>query len=316
VQRDGLVLLFDPDREHARQISRILRVVVPRIELLTHLDEIAAAPPAALFVLNYEAVPSCERAAVLDAITRRTGRQRLIACAKEWDRAELADLLGRHCVANLIAQANCDDSDELLVTLQKILRNDIFGIEKYFPWGSHTVTSVFRSSAERMQTLEAVGEFATCAGVIPRLGEQLGMVAEELTTNALYDAPVDAARTSRYAHLSRSEPITLLDDERIELKLCSDGRRVGISVSDPFGSLTRERVLDYLVKAYRMGADQIDEKQGGAGLGLYFAFTSLTHFIVNLHRHKRTEFIGLLDVRGTYKDFANRGKSLNIFVSE
>ena len=90
---------------------------------------------------------------------------------------------------------------------------------------------------------------------------------------------------------------------------------MAISVCDPFGSLTRERLLQYLSKCFRKGDDQVDTKAGGAGLGLYYVFECLSHFIVNIHPGKRTEMIGLIDVRKGYKEFSAMNKSFNVFMS-
>ena len=64
------------------------------------------------------------------------------------------------------------------------------------------------------------------------------------------------------------------------------------------------------------GGDQIDQKDGGAGLGLYYIFESLNHLIVNVAPNRRTEMIGLMDISGTFRDFAERPKSLNVFIQE
>ena len=38
--------------------------------------------------------------------------------------------------------------------------------------------------------------------------------------------------------------------------------------------------------------------------------------VINLKPGRATEILGLIDVRGTYKDFATRGKSFNVFVDD
>jgi hypothetical protein len=52
------------------------------------------------------------------------------------------------------------------------------------------------------------------------------------------------------------------------LQLACDGRRFGVTVRDSFGTLTRATVLRYLHKCLHQ-TRQIDDKVGGAGLGLY-----------------------------------------------
>jgi hypothetical protein len=100
----------------------------------------------------------------------------------------------------------------------------------------------------------------------------------------------------------------------ITITFCCDGQRLGVSVSDPFGSLRTEDVQGYLAKCFRRGDDQVDQKEGGAGLGIYYVFESLSHFVANIAPRRRTEIIGLIDLSSNFKDFSERSKSLNMFV--
>jgi hypothetical protein len=139
---------------------------------------------------------------------------------------------------------------------------------------------------------------------------------DEFLTNALYNAPVDATGHPRFARRPRTERVELQPEEEITLRVCCDGRRFGISTSDPFGSLAPERLQEYLARAFRRGEDQVNEADGGAGLGFYQILDSLSHFVVNIDPGRRTEMIGLIDVSGGYRTFASNGKSFNIFVKE
>ena len=118
-----------------------------------------------------------------------------------------------------------------------------------------------------------------------------------------------------FAHVPRNVHVELYGGEEIDVKLCCDGQKLGVSVTDPFGSLTEERVLGYLAKSFRKGPDQVDKKPGGAGLGLYYVFDALSHFVINIEAGKRTEMIGLIELTTTFRDYALRAKSFNIFVA-
>jgi hypothetical protein len=108
----------------------------------------------------------------------------------------------------------------------------------------------------------------------------------------------------------------LSGSEEVVLKFCFDGTRLGASILDPFGSISQERIVSYIAKCFRKGSDQVDEKAGGAGLGLYYIFDALSSFVINIKPGTKTEMIGLIDITGSYKDFVSKGKSFNIFVSE
>ena len=110
---------------------------------------------------------------------------------------------------------------------------------------------------------------------------------------------------------AEAQPVGFVE---VTLRFGADGKRLGISVSDPFGSLDPQRVLDYLSKCLRRGEDQIDRKEGGAGLGLYMMFDFVTHLVVNIQRGSRTEFVGLADITSSFRDLVGRAKSFNLFV--
>ncbi|OGQ13269.1 MAG: hypothetical protein A2138_07205 [Deltaproteobacteria bacterium RBG_16_71_12] len=172
-----------------------------------------------------------------------------------------------------------------------------------------------RGSVEREALLAAARDFALAAGAQGRFADLLCNACDELLTNALYNAPVDREGKPRFAHLSRTTPVQLEPSEAIAVTFASDGVDMGISVVDPFGSLAVPTITQYLAKCLRRGSDLVDDKEGGAGLGLYYVFEAVSHFVVNLQVDEKTEMIGIVDVRGRYKDFLQRPKSFNVFVA-
>jgi hypothetical protein len=206
------------------------------------------------------------------------------------------------------------NTTELLVTARKLLNADIFGIEKYFPWGVTPVSLVLRRSIEKYAAVSMAERYARQFSSNPRFVSEFALVVDEFLTNALFNAPVDAEGNRPFAHLSRSEDITMPPGHEVVLRMCSDGKRLGISCLDHYGSLAPERVLRYLAKGLRAGPDQMDQKQGGAGLGFFMVFRALSHLALNISPGKATEIIGLLDVRGTYRQFMQKSKSFNVFI--
>ena len=309
----GRVLLIDGDREQVRKISRVLRTAVQDLEIVSCPDEAPSREEWSLLVANYDALDDRSKERLFGM---HGERGRLLLYSNQVDRSDLTVLFGSRGLTNLLAKNPEVDGAELLVTIQKILKKDIFGLGKYFPWGTSGVRRTMSRSTEKEPLLEDVRAFASSVGIQPRMVEMFCTVADELLTNAIYNAPVDEQRTPRFAHLPRTQPIELDTRESICLEMRSDGSRLGISVEDPFGSLSVEKVLEYLAKCFRRGEDQVDRKDGGAGLGLYYIFEALSNFVVNVAKGRRTEMIGLMDIRGSYRDFAARSKSFNIFVAD
>ncbi len=309
------VLLVHGQRRQLRDLAQILRSIGIELEMRESILQVPEDGQFEIVLVDYDAVTPEDRGKLLQAYSGLHGRTRLLVLSEKQVREDFVRLFERHTLTNLIARnGEIFDPEELLVTVQKLLRRDIFGIEKYFAWGVQPGKLIVSSSEQKEHVVEEAEKYAKGIGVHPRLVSLFCGVADEFCTNAVYNAPVDKDGNSRFAHYPRHQRVDLAPGEEAAVTFCCDGRRLGLSVVDPFGSLTSERLLDYLSKCFRRGSDQLDQKAGGAGLGFYQIFESVTQFIVNISPGKRTEMIGLIDVRGSYKDFATRNKSFNVFV--
>jgi hypothetical protein len=120
--------------------------------------------------------------------------------------------------------------------------------------------------------------------------------------------------TRPYAALARTEVVNLEEDATCYFTYACDGRKLVIAMRDRFGSLTAETVRDYLRRCFDMGLNQIEAKSGGAGMGLYFIVEALNKVIINISPGKGTEVIGIIDISGSYRDYAEHYKSFHIFV--
>jgi hypothetical protein len=269
-----------------------------------------------LIVIDYDALSPEDRARYIREFSMPQRRAPVLLISAGCCRDDFVPLFASHALTNLLAKDGEVDAGDLIVTTQKLLQRDIFGLEKYFSWGVKPVVERITRSSDKARILRWAEIYLGSINVRARFAELFYSVVDELVTNAIYNAPVSGAGERRYAHLPRTQEVALEHGEEVEVKLCCDGRRLGVAVSDPFGSITQERVLDYLAKCFRKSWDQVDTKPGGAGLGLYYLFQALSHMVVNIRAGERTEFIGLIDVGGTYKDFAGKPKSFNLFVAD
>lgn len=264
--------------------------------------------PYDLVVLDYDAAGPAERERVLSG-----GPTRLLVVSSGAARADFPSLFGRHVLSNLVASHERVVGEDFLVTARKLLGEPLVGLE---PWlgRSHCVERVeLQGSGQRHDVVTAAQHFAAAQGAGRRVAECFAEATDELVTNALYDAPMDAAGNARVT--DRRELVTLEAGETVQVTFGANGRRLGVSVKDPFGTLRRERVLDYLAKCFARGENQVDAKQGGAGLGLYYAFERLSHFALDLSPGRATEAIGLLDLGHSWREHVSRAKSFNLFVS-
>ncbi|MDX2093475.1 MAG: hypothetical protein SFX73_36865 [Kofleriaceae bacterium] len=145
-------------------------------------------------------------------------------------------------------------------------------------------------SNKRADRLERMGDFLDSKGVGSRTITQLRDSAEELLTNAFYDAPVSAGAFKD--PISRTLEVTLPDNLACDLAYgCRDDLAI-VRVKDPFGSLTRKRLTEVLMRCSRtdMGVE-VDESMGGAGLGMWKVFSSASFVAISVVAHRHTEIL-------------------------
>lgn len=184
------------------------------------------------------------------------------------------------------------------------------------PWleGAEVERREVTSSRQRDPLLDELGDFAAARGVNSRVATLAQSVADEFIINAVYNAPVDEAGAFRYARRSRTEAVELPQEDAATFCFASDGERLAVSIHDRFGSLTPETVRRYLLRGLRKGDDQIEHKDGGAGLGLYTVLEATTRFIVRIAPGAGTEMIGIFEGPGSYRRCLGRPKSLQLIT--
>ena len=229
------------------------------------------------------------------------------------NKALLLHLLQSPFLHHLVAKTDPPDYRELLVTFSKLFTNDIFGLEKYLPWGVKPRTFIVRRSGEKTLIIDALQLFADSLGISDRLTNVAAGVADEFLMNAIYNAPVRDGAVRPYATLPRTVPVELEKKEAARFQYASDGQYLYMAIRDRFGSLRSKTVIDYLTRCYSKGTDQIEVKAGGAGMGLYMIVESLNKVIINLRERVGTEMIGMMEIVGSYRDYARRPKSFHLF---
>ncbi len=224
-------------------------------------------------------------------------------------------LLGEPWFNHLLGLENPWFMGELGAVLAKLDGRPIFGLQTLLPWGARIVEVPITESDDKPEVFAGIERFMSNIGVRGRMVARLQAIADEMLMNAVYDAPVNRDSGSyRFAGLSRQEKVQLAEPDRPTFSYGSDGRTFGLSISDPFGGLTPETLKRYIAKGLRRGDDQIDSKAGGAGLGLFLLFTHLNSMTLHLWPGRRTEVVGLLDIRGSYRALVSAPKSFNVFV--
>ena len=127
-------------------------------------------------------------------------------------------------------------------------------------------------ASRRSDRLEKMSEFFAENGVSPRSIQTLRDAAEELLTNAFYDAPVAAGVVGEA--ISRTRDVILPEKHACDIAYGCRDELAMVRVRDPFGSLKRKRLVEVLTRCARTDMQvEVDETMGGAGLGLWRIFS-------------------------------------------
>jgi CheY-like chemotaxis protein len=250
------------------------------------------------------------------------GRIPLVALATRSQTEGILELVCDYGVQNLLAKRATEgerttfDPAEVLVTVEKIFRHDVFGIEKYLPgFGIEIESRVLTRATDREPAIERVNEFMRHLGAGSQLSSTAGIVADELITNAIYNAPRDPEGAPIYAATSRREKITLLPHEFVTMAMGSNGEKFAISVTDQFGAFTGDHLRSGLRRCLSAD-DPIEQKDGGAGIGLYMVLSSCSQLVINVSPGLCTEVIAIWDLEKRLRGVRMGGHSLHVFVAD
>lgn len=204
----------------------------------------------------------------------------------------------------------------LCATVAKMTDEKAFGLEPFLEPGAETSSISIRGSRDKRDAIAAVEALSQQIGCHAQVVHGIAVVADEIISNALYNAPVDESGLARFANQQRWIPVLLGPGEEIVFSMATDGKRLGLGVRDPFGSMSRATVLSHLRRCAALEGFRVDTKLGGAGLGLYYVLHLVEHMLLKVSPGKSTEVLGLVSVTHSYRDFVLRPRSLNLIIPE
>jgi DNA-binding response OmpR family regulator len=301
------ILIVHPDRKAQRTMQRVLGSTGYAVEVL---EDLAAARAqldglAPVLVIVDGSLLSPEAADLISAARARGVEACMTLLGHGEDK--LPAILTMGSITNLLSHAMPVLADELTITVQKLIRRDLFGAEKYLLWGTHLHEVTLERASQRHAVVGELGEQVKARGQAARVASMAMLVADELISNAVHNAPVDADGVHYRRDLARDQELPLDARHRVRLRWGCDARYLAIEVRDPFGSLSRDTILASLAK------DAVRETGSGAGMGVALAYRSSDHLVFNIHPGTCTEIIALIDVRNPPTERAG-ASSYNIFV--
>lgn len=311
---DRTILVVHGDRKTQRTVHRILGGTFCPIEIVDSLAAAEARMEAAhpfLLVVDHELVLQEQGRAVL---ARRAGAPCLVLM-HDPEPDDLSAMLGVDHLSYLLANPMPLLAEEMSVTAHKLIRGEIFGLEKYLAWGVEIREVVLRDAAERHHAVQAVDADVHAAGFGPRVAAQATLIADELLSNALYNAPVDEQGRHHRGEEVRHGARALAGRDEVRLRYACDARYLAIEVTDLYGSLDRKTILRCLAKAGGRAPEKVSMDTRGAGIGLATVYGTCNHLVFNLEPGVRTEVIALIDVRFRPAELTNAVCSFGVFAA-
>jgi hypothetical protein len=149
--------------------------------------------------------------------------------------------------------------------------------------------------SEKTACLARVTERGRAIGLRRKHLDLLERCLDEMVMNGLYDAPRDEAGRPRFTDVPARSRVDIRVEPGVRVRYGGHGRRFYLAVRDGHGSLDRATILDYLGKRARSTAE-LDDKAGGAGLGLFVMASSASALTFHLSAGIATEVIAALDL--------------------
>ncbi len=302
------ILIVHPDRKTQRIVQRILGSTGFAVEVtgdpVTATALLATLEPVLVVVDGALLGPD---AAALFATAHARGVEACVTLRADDAGTQVPSVLDSGAITNLLVHPMPVLGEELTITALKLIRGDLFGAEKYLLWGTPLEAVTLTRASERASIVAALAAAVKARGQAARVAQMAQLVADELLSNAVHNAPVDAAGVHYRADVARDVEIELDAPHQVELRWGCDARYLAIEVRDRFGSLGRDTILGAL------GKQAVRETGSGAGMGIALAYRSCDHLVFNLAPGTRTEIIALIDVRHPPTE-RGAASSYNIFV--
>ena len=199
-------------------------------------------------------------------------------------------------------------AEELLATVQKLLRNDVFGLEKYIAWGAEVRSYTLEDACERDEAVAALARDVIAVGLPERVGSLVSVIADELIANALYVAPRDAKQRRFRAGEARRHSRALHGRDVVTVRWATDARYLAIEVRDRWGTLDPHAV------AASLATGKVSARSADSGMGLALAYACCNQLVVDLEPDVMTEMVALLDIRHKPTELS-RSASFHTFVA-
>ena len=268
--REASILIVHPDRKTQRTVQRILGVTGYRVDIADDLEQATRLVQhlAPLLVILDGSAATSPHAAGFFAAAEHRGTAACMTLLGPSAMDHVPKILGLGAVTNLLVHPMPVLGEELTITAQKLIRGDLFGAEKYLLWGTELHETTLVRSSQRADVVAKLAEAVRARGQSARVASMAMLVADELMSNAVHNAPVDDSGDHFRKEVTRDTAFDLDGRHQVRLRWGCDARYLAIEVNDQFGSIDRDTILRSLAQ------NDVRESGTGAGMGIPLSYRS------------------------------------------
>ena len=310
------MLVVEPDRKTQRVLARMLAATLRPIEVVEPEQAVdrAAAAPDTLVVVDLAVARAHPELARTPARAWIAVPGDEAAPARPDDVAALLEAGWRHVIGAPLGHSG----DELVATAQKLLRRDVFGLEKYVGWSAAIRAATLEDALDRPAAVAALVAGIGEAGLSERVTSLASVIADELLANAVYAAPVDEGGAHPHRDAPRDQPRRLGARGEVRLRWGCDARFLAVEVADRWGSLDPAEPGPLIARSARRagragGTSAMASTGDAGGMGLALAYACCHQLVIGIAPGRCTEMIALIDVR-TRPTELGRAPSFHVFV--
>ncbi len=143
----------------------------------------------------------------------------------------------------------------------------------------------FRSSVQKHEVINDIKSYLMKIPGAKGVAETALIIAEELYTNALFNAPFGDLNST----LDRSTLVVLDPEMAVEIIVGSTENRLFVGCIDSFGTLSCENLLERIYNGFNAGFNKsVNMEMGGAGIGVLRMVDLASDIYAIVERDKRT----------------------------
>jgi len=247
---------------------------------------------------------------------RQHSKSTKVALITSYEINDYMEIIYRECIDQVITKHSQMSLHDIFVMAQKILSQDIFGVEKYFsdirtfypsemnngatPGNKELYSVTIKSTTDKIYWINTVAEVLQKEKNVPVATSRL--VMDELLANAMVRAPRFEDGTFKYQRrndetsmLIPNDNIVLDPEDYVIFQYGFYNDWVIITCQDPHGALRKQEILYRLYR--HIVIDPVNSLPQGIadshGRGIFLLREHLTNLVFNIQKDRKTEIIGM-----------------------